>query len=66
MCLALVAKEVPSDSMIVNVPLEVKNLLDDFVDMVLDDFVDMVLDELVSELPPLRDIQHATNLVPSF
>ena len=33
-CLALVAKEGPSDSSIVDVPLEVKNLLDDFVDMV--------------------------------
>ena len=48
LCLALVEKEVPSDSIIVNVPLEVKNLLDDFVDM--------VPDELPSELPPLRDI----------
>ena len=56
MCLALVAKEVPSDSSIVDVPLEVKNLLDDFVDM--------VPDELPSELPPLRDIQHAMDLVP--
>ena len=36
MCLALVAKEVPSDSLIVDVPLEVKNLLDDFVDMIPD------------------------------
>ena len=33
MCLALVEKEVPSDSSIVDVPFEVKNLLDDFVDM---------------------------------
>ena len=56
MCLALVAKEVPSDSSIVDVPLEVKNLLDDFVDM--------VPDELPSELPPLRDIQHVIDLVP--
>ena len=56
MCLALVAKEVPSDSSIVDVPLEVKNLLDDFVDM--------VPDELPSELPPLRDIQDAIDLVP--
>ena len=56
MCLALVAKEVPFDSSIVDVPLEVKNLLDDFVDM--------VSDELPSELPPLRDIQHAIDLVP--
>ena len=56
MCLALVAKEVPSNSSIVDVPLEVKNLLDDFVDM--------VPDELPSELPPLRDIQHAIYLVP--
>ena len=55
-CLALVAKEVPSDSSIVDVPLEVKNLLDDFVDM--------VPDELPSELPPLRDIQHVIDLVP--
>ena len=55
MCLALVAKEVPSDSSSVDVPLEVKNLLDDFVDM--------VPDELPSELPPLRDIQHAIDLV---
>ena len=47
MCLALVAKEVPFDSSIADVPLEVKNLLDDFVDM--------VPDELPSELPPLRD-----------
>ena len=30
----------------------------------LDDFVDMVLDELPSELPILRDIQHAIDLVP--
>ena len=30
-----------------------------------DDFVDMVLDELSSELPPLRDIQHAIDLVSS-
>ena len=56
MCLALVTKKVPSDSSIVDVPLEVKNLLDDFVDM--------VPDELPSELPPLRDIQHAIDLVP--
>ena len=58
MCLALVEKGVPSDSSIVDVPLEVKNLLDDFVDM--------VLDELPSELPPLRDILHAIDLVPGF
>ena len=56
MCLALVEKGVPSDSSIVDVPLEVKNLLDDFVDM--------VPDELPSELPPLRDIQHAMDIVP--
>ena len=56
MCLALVAKEVLSDSSIVDVPLEVKNLLDDFVDI--------VSDELPSELPPLIDIQHAIDLVP--
>ena len=47
MCLLLVAKEAPSDSSIVDVPLEVKNFLDDFVDM--------VLDELPCELPPLRN-----------
>ena len=58
MCLALVAKEVSSYSTIVDVPLEVKNLLDDFVDM--------VSDELPSELPPLRDIQHAIDLVLGF
>ena len=29
----------------------------------LDDFVDMMLDELPSKLPPLRDIQHAIDLV---
>ena len=45
MCLALVAKEFSFDSSIVYVPLEVKNFLDDSVDM--------VLDELPSELPPL-------------
>ena len=56
MCLALVAKGVPSDSLIINVPLEVKNLLDDFIVM--------VPVELPSELPPLRDIQHAIDLVP--
>ena len=56
MCLALVTKEVSFDSSIVDVPLEVKNLLDDFVDM--------ALDELPSELPPLRYIQHAIDLVP--
>ena len=56
MCLALVAKKVPSDSSIVDVPLEVKNLVDDFVDM--------LPDELPSELPPLIDIQHAIGLVP--
>ena len=56
MCLELVTKGVPSDSSIVDVPLEVNNLLDDFVDM--------VLDELPSELPPLRDIQHAIDLFP--
>ena len=56
MCLALVAKEVHFDSSIIDVPLEVKNLLDDFVDM--------VPDELPSELPPLRDIQHVIDLVP--
>ena len=56
MCLALVAKEVPSDSSIGDVPLELKNLLHDFVDM--------VLDELPSELPPLKDIQHAIDLIP--
>ena len=48
MCLALVAKGVPSNSSIVDVPLKVKNLVDDFVDM--------VFDELPSELSPLRDI----------
>ena len=57
MCLSLVEKEAPSDSLIDDVPLEVKNLLDDFVGM--------VSDELPSELPPLRDIQHAIDLVPS-
>ena len=55
MCLALVAKKVPFDSSIVDVSLEVKNLLDDFVDM--------VPDELPSELPPLSYIQHAIDLV---
>ena len=55
MCLALVEKEFPSNSSSVSVPLEVKNLLDDFVDM--------VPDELPSELSPLRDIQHAIDLV---
>ena len=48
MCLAIMAKKVPYDSSIVDVPLEVKNLLDGLVDM--------VPDELPSELPPLRDI----------
>ena len=56
MCLPLVAKGVPFDSSIVDVPLEVKNLLDDFVDM--------VPNVLPCELPPLRDIQHAIDLVP--
>ena len=55
MCLALVAKGVSSDSSIVDVPLEVNNLLDDFVDM--------VPDKLPNELPPLRDIQHVIDLV---
>ena len=55
MCLALMAQEVPSNSSIVDVPLEVKNLLDDFVDM--------VPDELPSQLPPLRDIPHVIDLV---
>ena len=55
MCRALVEKEVLSDSSIVDVSLEVKNLLDDFVDM--------VLDELPNELPPIRDIKHAIDLV---
>ena len=55
MCLALVAKEVSFDSSIVDVPLEVKNFLNDFVNM--------VSDELPSELPPLRDIQHVIDLV---
>ena len=50
------AKGVPSDSSIVDVPLEVENLLDDFIDMVPDEFP--------SELPPLRDIQYAIDLVP--
>ena len=36
MCLVLMAKEVPFDFSSVDVPLEVKNLLDDFVDMVSD------------------------------
>ena len=36
MCLALMAKEISSDSSSVDITLEVKNLLDDFVDMVLD------------------------------
>ena len=57
MFLALVAKEVPFDSSIVDVPLEVKKLLDDFVDL--------APNELPSELSPLRDIQHAIDLVPS-
>ena len=29
------------------------------------DFVDLVPDELPSERPPLRDIQHVIDLVPS-
>ena len=49
------AKEVPYDSIISIVPLEVNNFLDDFLDM--------VPNELPSELPPLRDIQHAIDLV---
>ena len=57
MCLALVAKKLPSNSSIVDVRLEVKNLLDDFVNM--------VPSELPIKLPPLRDIQHAIDLVPS-
>ena len=56
MCIALVEKEVTSDSSIVDVPLDMKNLSDDFVDL--------VPNELPSELPPLRDIQHAIDLVP--
>ena len=54
--LSISGKKVPSNSSIIDVPLEVKNFLDDFVDM--------VPDELLSELPPLRDIQHAIDLVP--
>ena len=54
--LSISGKEVPSDSSSVDVPLEVKNLLDDFVDM--------VPKELPNDLPPLRDIQHAIDLVP--
>ena len=38
MCLALVAKEVSSDSSIVDVPLKVENLLDNFVDLVPDGY----------------------------
>ena len=38
MCLALMAKGVPLDSSIVDIPLEVKNLLDDYVDLVPDEF----------------------------
>ena len=55
MSLALVAKEVSSDSSIIDVHLEVNNLLDDLVDL--------VPNELPSELPPLRDIQHAIDLI---
>ena len=53
--LSISGKEVSSNSTIVDVPLEVKKFLDDFVDM--------VPDELPSELPPLRDIQHVIDLV---
>ena len=38
-CLALMAKEISSDSSSVDITLEVKNLLDDFVDMVLDELL---------------------------
>ena len=43
-CLVLMEKGVPSYSSIVDVPLEVKNLLDDSVDMAPDEFP--------CELPP--------------
>ena len=53
---ALIARQVPEESPNTSVPQEVEPLLKKFADL--------VPDELPKELPPLRDIQHAIDLVP--
>ena len=53
---ALIARQVPEESPPTSIPQEVKSLLKKFADL--------VPDELPQELPPLRDIQHAIDLVP--
>lgn len=56
--LAIVARETLPDSTESksDFPLEVRKLLEEFLDV--------MPDELPSELPPMRDIQHAIDLVP--
>ena len=51
----LVVKEV-SDQSVKEYPQEVKRILSEFSDIFLDDLPD--------QLPPLKNIQHAINLVP--
>eukprot|EP00268_Persea_americana_P054389 TRINITY_DN6228_c3_g1_i2.p1 TRINITY_DN6228_c3_g1~~TRINITY_DN6228_c3_g1_i2.p1 ORF type:complete len:117 (-),score=16.26 TRINITY_DN6228_c3_g1_i2:312-662(-) len=53
---ALIARQVTEESPNTSVPQEVEPLLKKFVDL--------VPDELPKELPPLRNIQHAIDLVP--
>lgn len=53
---ALIARQVPEESPNTSVPQEVEPLLKKFADL--------VPNELLKELPPLRDIQHAIDLVP--
>ena len=53
---ALIARQVLEESPNISVPQEVEPLLQKFADL--------VLDELFKEIPPLRDIQHAIDLVP--
>jgi len=65
--LTILARELASDSITFpNVPSDDFSLRDlpVEIDDLLKEFVDVVPEELPSELPPLRDIQHAIDLVP--
>ncbi|XP_020094893.1 uncharacterized protein LOC109714604 [Ananas comosus] len=53
---ALVVREVEKPSLEPDLPLNLRNLLSDYSDL--------TPDELPDELPPMRDIQHAIDLVP--